>query len=362
MKGYNYTCSSEDAFTKDLKQAIAAYFNSSSLSRKGGSAMVYKTFFMFTLYLVPVVLLYAVADLSVWSVFGLYVICGLGMAGIGMSVMHDALHGSYSSWRWLNNLMGYSINLLGASADVWKLQHNVLHHTYTNIGDMDDDLNTTILLRFSPDKKWIGVHRFQQYYAWLLYGLMSLSWVTTRDFTRIYRYQKMGLVQDKKFVRKVIIKAIWWKIVYFGVTLIGPLIVLNQPFWLIILAFFAMHLVAGFSLSIIFQTAHIMPETSFPVPDAAGNVDESRYSHQLATTCNYSPRSKLFSWLIGGLNYQIEHHLMPDVCHTHYRKLAPIVREVAEKHDIPYYSNTSFWEAMRAHYVMLKQLGSRQLV
>lgn len=357
MKGYNYTCTTEDAFTKDLKQAISAYFGENHRSRKGGSEIVLKTLVMFTLYLVPMILLNSIAGLSVWAVFLLYISCGLGMAGIGMSVMHDALHGSYSSWRWLNKVMGYSINLLGGSADVWKLQHNVLHHTYTNITDMDDDLNTTFLLRFSPEKKRLGVHRFQQYYAWLLYGLMSLLWVTTHDYTRLYRYYKMGLVKDSKYCFKVLFKATIWKVVFFAIALIGPMLVLDQPFWVILLAFFSMHLVAGFILSVIFQTAHIMPDISYPMPDESGNINENRYTHQLATTCNYSPKSRWFSWLIGGLNYQIEHHLMPDVCHTHYRSLAPIVQEVTSRHQIPYFSKTSFWQALKSHYFMLKQLG-----
>jgi linoleoyl-CoA desaturase len=278
-----------------------------------------------------------------------------------MGVMHDANHGSYSKYKQVNKYMGYTMNLLGASASVWKVQHNVLHHTYTNIEGADDDINPPFFLRFSPHTKRYWLHRFQHLYVWVFYGLSTLSWVISNDYIRINRYRKMGFFNKKNEFKTEILKIIGWKIVYFSFVLVIPMIMIPLAPWIIILGFVSMHFVTGFFLTIVFQAAHVMPDNDFPLPDENGLIANDWALHQLATTSNFSPRSRFFSWLIGGLNYQIEHHLLPNICHVHYKKLSRIVANTAREYGIPYHTKKTFISALWDHYLLLRQLGRMEL-
>ena len=112
-----------------------------------------------------------------------------------------------------------------------------------------------------------------------------------------------------------------------------------------------------FILAVIFQPAHVMEDTEFPVSEDGKTVQENWTIHQLKTTCNLASKSRFFSWFVGGLNYQIEHHLFPNICHVHYRKLSPIVMETAKEFEIPYHTMTTFSEALVRHGRMLYKLG-----
>ncbi len=322
--------------------------------------MVTKTVLMLTLFFAPLVMININLVSSPWLLFILYITSGIGMAGIGMGIMHDAIHGSYSKNQKVNKYLGYTMNLIGANATVWKIQHNVLHHTYTNIEGADDDINAPFFLRFSPHAKKNKLYRFQHLYVWLFYGLSTISWVTAKDFIRLVRYRKMGLLDKKNAFRNEIIKIAGWKLLYYSYALILPLLIVPLASWLIILAFLSMHFVTGLLISIVFQVAHIMPNTEFPLPDEDGVVAGDWSTHQLATTTNFSPNSRIFSWLIGGLNYQVEHHLLPNICHVHYKNISGIVADTAREYGITYNTKTSFFVAVKDHLGALHMLGKAQ--
>jgi len=279
------------------------------------------------------------------------------MAGIGMGVMHDAIHGSYSKNKKINTLLGYSFNLIGGSAVVWKIQHNVLHHTYTNIEHADDDLNAPFFLRFSPHAKHYWVHQFQHIYIWFFYGISTISWITSKDFVRLKRYKNMGLLNKNQVYKKELASLIAWKLFYYSYALVLPMIMVPFSWGTILLAFVCMHFVTGTLVSVVFQIAHIMPDTKFPLPDEKGFINHNWYEHQLATTSNFSPNSRFLFWLIGGLNYQVEHHLLPDVCHVHYKDLTKIVSETAQEYGMPYHIKKSMLQAIIDHTRMLRSLG-----
>lgn len=323
--------------------------------------MVIKTVVMMSLYFVPVILVITGVVGQTWQLFACFILSGFGMAGIGMGVMHDAIHGTYSRKPIINKLLGYTLNMVGANASVWKVQHNVLHHSYTNISEGDDDINAPFFLRFSPNAEKNALHPYQHWYVWFFYGLSTLSWVTSKDFIRFKRYYDMGLFKGKNIYRDTTLKIIAWKLVYYSFALGLP--IAFSPFGVgeILLAFVALHFVTGLSISLVFQTAHIMPDVHFPQADERGTVEGERLLHQLATTCNYSEKSRVFSWMIGGLNYQIEHHLFPDICHVHYRNIAPIVKATAGEFNIPYYSKKTFFNALQSHFKMLYLLGNTEM-
>jgi linoleoyl-CoA desaturase len=324
--------------------------------------MYSKTILMLSIFFVPLIIINTGIVTAPWLLFLLYICSGLGMAGIGMGIMHDAIHGSYSNKQKINKIMGYTFNLIGGNATVWKIQHNILHHTYTNIEHADDDLNAPFFLRFSPHAKKYWSHQFQHIYIWFFYGLATISWITTKDFVRINRYHKMGFLNEPNEFRNAIISMIGWKLLYYSYALIIPLIIVPLPWWIILLAFLSMHFVTGLLISIVFQVAHIIPSTDYPLPDENGLIAGDWYTHQFATTCNFAPRGKLFTWLIGGLNFQVEHHLLPNVCHIHYGELSKIVVDTAKEYGMPYHSNKTFASAIWEHTKMLRQLGTMQTI
>jgi len=319
--------------------------------------MVIKTIIMLTVFFVPLIVMSTGLVSSPALIFALYITSGLGMAGVGMGVMHDAIHGSYSKHKLVNKYVGYTMNLIGANANVWRVQHNVLHHTYTNVDEGDDDINSPFFLRFSPNAKHYWIHRFQHLYIWFFYGLSTISWITTKDFVRVKRYREMGFFNKEGEYGKEVLKITGWKLFYYSYALVLPLIMIPLPAWIIVLAFLSMHFVTGICISLVFQTAHIVSDAAFPKADHEGLISNDWTVHQLATTSNYAPRSKVFSWLIGGLNFQVEHHLFPNICHIHYSKLSEIVSETAREFNVPYMVKKTFVEALSDHVKMLRQLG-----
>lgn len=357
MKTLKFDKTGSPEFSKILRLRVNEYFKKNNKNIYGNRSMVIKTIIMLSTFFIPLIFISTGLVSSPALLFALYITSGLGMAGVGMGVMHDAIHGSYSKNKTLNKYLGYTINLIGANASVWRVQHNVLHHTYTNVDEGDDDINAPFFLRFSPHAKRYWIHRFQYLYIWFFYGLSTISWITMKDFVRVHRYQKMGFFNEGHEFRKELLKIFSWKVLYYSYALVLPLIMVPLPAWIIILAFLSMHFVTGICISLVFQTAHIVSDTSFPTPDEEGIIPSDWSAHQLATTSNYSPKSKVFSWLIGGLNFQIEHHLFPNICHVHYRKLSGIVSETAREFNIPYMVKTSFRVALWDHVKMLRQLG-----
>lgn len=321
--------------------------------------MKVKTVVMIALFFVPLIILGSGIVTSTWTLFMLYIISGLGMSGIGMGVMHDAIHGSYSKSKKINSLLGYTFNLIGANATVWKIQHNVLHHTYTNIDQADDDINAPFFLRFSPHAKHYWLHRFQHIYIWFFYGISTLSWITTKDYIRAKRYRDMGLIEDKQEYHKTLVTMTAWKLLYYSYAIVLPMIMLPHAWWVILLAFLSMHFVTGLLVSIVFQIAHIMPANEFPLPDTNGIMKDDWYGHQFATTTNFSPKSEILFWLLGGLNFQVEHHVLPDVCHVHYKKLTAIVADTAKEYGMPYHVKKDLIHAVWDHIKMLRILGKR---
>ena len=320
--------------------------------------MVFKTIFMFLLYLGPYALIVSGLITSPLTLIFMVIIMSFGLGGIGLSVMHDANHGAYSKRSWVNTFIGYSLNLVGANAFNWKMQHNVLHHTYTNVHEEDEDIVSRGVLRMTPHSEWKSIYKFQHIYAWFLYGLMTLSWMFAKDFARLIRYHNNGLAKKHKAnVTKEWIILIATKLFYVAYIFVVPLVFTSLPWWHIITGIFIMHYIAGFMLAIIFQPAHVIDGTEFPLPDNDRVLENNWAIHQLLTTTNFGNKSKWFSWYVGGLNFQIEHHLFPNVCHVHYRKIASIVRRTAHEYGLPYKSTTTFFGALQGHARLLKQLG-----
>ncbi|MFN4972961.1 MAG: fatty acid desaturase family protein [Bacteroidota bacterium] len=344
-------------FFPTLKKRVDAYFQENNLGKYGDTRMYVKSAVLLSTYFIPFLVL--VFFTPAWPLSLLaWFFMGLGIAGIGMSVMHDANHGSYAQNKTLNFLMGHTLNAIGGSVLNWKLQHNILHHTYTNITHIDEDIEDRLVLKFSPHTKTRWYHRFQWIYALFFYGLLTLYWALFKDFVQFFQFSKNG-VNAQSTADKVIsfLKIVAIKIVYFSSVIGLPLVYSHIPLLQIITGFLLMHFVAGIILTVIFQLAHTLEHTAHPLPTSTGVIETDWAIHQLQTTVNFAPASKWLSWYVGGLNYQIEHHLFPKIAHVHYPAIASIVKATAKEFGIPYYENNTLLQAIQSHFRFMKQLG-----
>ena len=346
-------------FYKTLQKRVRGYFKENKISKYGDWRMVVKSIFMLALYLTPFILILTFFQ-STWITLLMWVVMGIGIAGVGLSIMHDANHGAYSKSKKINSFVGYVLYLAGGSDAMWRIQHNVLHHTYTNVTGMDEDIDPGKVMRFSPHEERLPMHKYQHIYAWFLYGLMTIMWITVKDFKQLYRYKKMGLTQTQSSsFNKLLAITIVSKTAYYAVFLVLPLIFSPVAWYVTVIGFFLMHYVAGVILGCIFQPAHVVPSADYPLPDDSGNIKADWAVSQLINTANFAPKSSWFSWYVGGLNFQIEHHLFPNICHVHYKKISKIVKNTAEEFNLPYHSEKTFARALKVHGKMLYKLGNQ---
>lgn len=357
VKPIRFSNPTQNEFVKTLRKRVDAYFKENNLKKTGGIGFKIKALVMLLMYTAPYFVLLSGVVTNSFIMFGLCILMGLGMAGIGLSVMHDANHGSASRKKWLNKFLGFSINFLGGNINNWKAQHNIMHHSFTNIDGHDEDLNPGPVLRFSPHAERKKIHRYQHVYAWFLYCLMTLSWTFQKDFGDIIRYHKMGLLKQlKTTLKKEMTLIIVTRIIYFVYMVVVPLLIMDIAWWQLLIGFLVVHFTAGFTLAAIFQLAHVMENLDYPVPEE-GSILNQWAVHQLNTTLNFAGKHKLLSWYVGGLNYQVEHHLFPNISHMHYSKIAPIVEKTAKEYNVPYHNQPSLRKALAGHVRMLYNLG-----
>lgn len=343
-------------FFATVRKRVDAYFKDNNISKNANAAMWAKTAF----FLSGLVILYALIISNQFTppvMLGLAILLGMFAAFIGFNVCHDAIHGSFSANPAVNKVLGLVFNVIGANAYVWSITHNVVHHTYTNIPGHDEDIEVAPgLIRLSPDEKVTWMQQYQHFYAFLLYGLASLSWVFRKDFKKFFQ-KKIGQYDNSTHPKGEVFNLFFFKGVYYILFLVIPLLVLDITWWQFIIGFVAMHLAEGLVLGLVFQLAHVVEGTEFPSPDDKGNIEEAWAVHQMRTTANFARKSWMANFLCGGLNFQIEHHLFPRICHIHYRPVSDIVKKTAEEFGLPYIESETFTGAIASHYKMLRKFG-----
>lgn len=358
LSAIKFNTHDQPEFIKELRQRVSSHFKENNLSRYANVNMKLKTVFMLCLYFVPLIIINTGLLSSIWGVLAMWVLMGFGMSGIGLAIMHDANHGSYSKNKRVNNALGYLINFLGAYHVNWKIQHNVLHHSFTNVDGFDEDIYTPIM-RFSPNQERKKFFKFQVFYAPFFYGIMTIYWFISKDFVSLVKYSQKNLYAGQGLtLKKAITQIIFNKAWYLVLTLLLPIIVIDLPWWQILMGFLLMQFICGLVLAFIFQPAHVIEETDFYVAGDNGSLENNWAIHQMKTTANFANGSRLFSWLIGGLNYQIEHHLFPNICHVHYKNIASIVKQTAEEFNVPYHQHKTFFSALKSHFSLLHDLGT----
>jgi linoleoyl-CoA desaturase len=308
-------------------------------------------------------LLYAIivtgkASSGFWLLMAAFL--GLGFANIflAFNVVHDACHHAFSSSKAVNMAMGYTMNFIGGNQYLFTMMHRA-HHSFVNIAGSDVTLETHGLFRFTPHEPWQPKHRWQHIYTPIVYALAMLHWVLVKDFKWIFGETSIGNKKQIKHSPKEFAILFASKIFYYGVTLILPMMLLSVPWWWVTIAWVNMHILPGLCFALLFQVTHIYSGTHYPIPDKDGNILNNYFIHVLETTADFSRKDRFVTWLTGGINIHVVHHLFPNINHAHYIPLTHIVKQTAEEFGMQYQENPNFWVALKLHMKMLKYLSRK---
>ncbi|MEX1187731.1 MAG: acyl-CoA desaturase [Bacteroidia bacterium] len=340
------------SFHAELKLRTTAYFKEIGTSPTGN----YKLFIKAIILVIAFLLVYThlVFFTPAWWVALLEcVILGGLTASIGFNVMHDGAHGSFSKYPWVNKLAGLSLNFLGANVFMWNTKHNVIHHAYTNIDGIDDDIDARPFLRLCETQKFHKMHKYQHRYFWLAYSLLYIYWIFFTDYKK-YFTKKVGSMPLKKMTTSDHISFWAFKVLHFFMFVIVPIYTIGFLPWLV--GFMLYGMFAGVVLSIVFQLAHTVEEAHFPVA-VQNRIEDEWAIHQLKTTANFATRNRVISWLVGGLNFQIEHHLFPKISHIHYPAISKIIKQACNDYGITYIEHRKMRHAVVSHVNHLRALG-----
>jgi linoleoyl-CoA desaturase len=291
-----------------------------------------------------------------WLAVPVVVLLGISMAAIGFNIQHDGGHHAYSRRAWVNRLTAMSLDLLGGSSYIWARKHNGIHHAYANITGYDDDIDVGFIGRLSPHQKRLWFHRLQHLYMWPLYGVLPIKWQLYDDFRDLV----LGQVGGQPYARPKgwdLAVLFGGKGVFFSLALVIPLLL--HPVWTVLLFYVAASFVQGVMLGVVFQLAHCVEEAEFPLPSPdTGRMETAWALHQLETTVDFARQSRFLSWLIGGLNFQIEHHLFPQICHVHYSEISPLVERTCREFGLKYMAQESLLAGIASHFRWLRRMGS----
>ena len=344
----------KDDFHVQLKERVNKYFTNTNRSTAGNFQLLFKAA-LFSLGYILVYVHLVFFTPNVWIAIPECILFGFLTAAIGFNVMHDGAHGSFSKNKILNKMAGSSLNFLGASAIMWNMKHNIIHHTYTNIDGVDDDIEARPWLRFATTQKKLKMHKFQHYYFWFLYTMLHLLWIFLTDYQKYFK-GKIGEMPIRKMTIREHISFWVAKIGYLFMFVVLPIMLLGFGKWIV--GFLLITMVTGFVISIVFQLAHTVEHTEFPMPDVLTNKIENDWAiHQINTTANFATNNKLISWFVGGLNFQIEHHLFPLISHVHYPAISKIIKRTCAEYGVNYVEYPKMRTAIYSHIMYLKRLG-----
>lgn len=346
-----------DRFIRELRRRVDAYFERTGRRRRDCAQMYFKTATILAWFVAAYVMLVLVVT-SWWLVVPLAVVLGLAVAAIGFNIQHDGGHKAYSNRPWVNKLMAMTLDLMGGSSYLWDWKHNSIHHTYPNVDGEDDDINVGFLGRLSPQQPRYRFHRFQGIYMWVLYGFLAIKWHFVDDFYQI----AVGRIGPHRIPRprgKDLLVFVAGKLIFFSLAFGVPLLL--HPWWAVLAVYAVAAFVSGLVLGVVFQLAHCVTQADFPVPvstPAGGQRMETEWAvHQVQTTVDFARSNRVLSWLLGGLNFQVEHHLLHRICHVRYPALSKVVEEVCREFGVRYAANRTFFSAVASHFRWLHQMG-----
>jgi linoleoyl-CoA desaturase len=347
----------DNGFQKELRRRVETFIREHGVKERDCLAMYLKTAVILAAFAITYGLLVFAAR-TWWQALPLALLLGLAIAEIGFNIMHDASHKAYSDRPWVNKLMAMSVDMVGGSSYVWRWKHVVFHHMYVNVHGHDTDIELGLFGRLCPQQPHHAVYRWQQWYLWPLYGVMTIKWHFYDDF-RDVALGRMGVNPFPRPRGWDLVVFVGGKLVFLTLAFGIPLI--YHPFWVVVLFYVITIAVTGVVLAVVFQLAHAVEEADFPVPQPGfGRIRRPWAIHQVETTVDFARGDRLVSWLVGGLNYQIEHHLFPTLSHVDYPAIAGVVEQTCRDFGVPYTANPTFGAAVASHFRWLKRMGAAE--
>jgi linoleoyl-CoA desaturase len=344
----------DNSFHVAVRRRVEAHLRDTGRRERDCPEMYLKTAILFATFAVSYGLLVFAAS-EWWQAVPLAVMLALSVVGIGFNVMHDASHGAYSDRAFVNQLMAASLDVVGGSSHFWHWKHVVLHHTFVNVVGYDTDINLAGLGRLTPHHPHTWIHRWQHWYVWLLYGAMVIKWHLYDDF-RLVLTGRMGAHVVPSPRRRQLAIFVGGKLAFIVLAFALPL--LFHPLSVVAAVYAFAAAVVGLVLGVVFQLAHCVEGADFALETSPGRIDKSWAIHQIETTVDFATGSAVASWLLGGLNFQIEHHLFPRICHVNYRAIAPIVEQTCVEFGVRYNRNPTVRAALKSHYRWLRRMGA----
>ncbi|HEX6928258.1 MAG TPA: acyl-CoA desaturase, partial [Gammaproteobacteria bacterium] len=332
-------------FHQELRRRVDAWFSETGRRKRDNPAMYLKSAIILAVFFTTYGLLVFAAQ-AWWQAVPLTVLLGLATAGIGFNIEHDGGHNAYSSRRWVNRLSAFTLDMIGGSSYLWRWKHAVFHHTYVNIKGFDADIDLGTIARLSPHHHRFAHQRFQHWYAWPLYGVMAMKWHFYDDFRDLV-IGRMGALPFARPRGRDLFVLLAGKLVFFTLAFGIPLLV--HSFAAVAVFYALTAAVTGVTLSVVFQLAHCVEDAAFVEPEAGSDEIANAWAiHQAESTVNFARDSRLAAWYLGGLNFQIEHHLLPGICHVNYPALAPLVKQVCTEYGVRYTEYPSFARGVSA--------------
>jgi linoleoyl-CoA desaturase len=344
------------SFHAELKKRISDYFENVGKSTTGNTSLFVKAIILMSAFTLVYIHLVFFTPAALWAILECVLLGGI-VSAIGFNVMHDGAHGSFSNNKWVNYMAAFSLNILGGNSFMWNVKHNVIHHAYTNVDGVDDDIDIQPWMRMSGTQKKYKMHKYQHLYFWVLYSLLYILWIFVLDYQKYFK-SRVGDVPFKRM--KLSDHLIFWASKLFNAFLFValPIYMIGFADWVI--GFVVFTFVAGLVLSLVFQLAHTVEHTAFPIPnEETGKMEDEWAIHQIKTTANFATKNKLVSWLVGGLNFQIEHHLFPKISHVHYPAISKIIRQACQEYGITYIEYPRVHLAIASHVAFLRQMGRK---
>ncbi len=344
----------DNAFYIELKRRVDLYMVDKGRRERDLPQMYLKSAIILTAFASSYVLL-VFASSTGWLALPIATVLALSVAMIGFNIMHDGGHHAYSDRSWVNKLAAWSLDMVGGSSYFWHWKHVVIHHNYTNIHTYDTDIDLGALGRMAPNSKRLRVHALQHWYFWFLYGVLVVKWNLYDDF-RVAIRGRIGEHRYRPLRGSELAVFVVGKVLFFAIAFGVPLMFHSAG--VVVMFYLFVASITGIVMSVVFQLAHTVEEASFPQPGASGVMEKPWAVHQVETTVDFARKSTLAFWLLGGLNFQIEHHLFPRICHINYPLIAPIVEETCRDFGIEYKVHDSFWQGVASHFRWLRRLGA----
>lgn len=347
-------------FYSELTSSIDQYFKVNKISYRANKQMLVKIAILFLIYCVGYFSIYLYKE-NTLVLFLTYSFIGAWSVLLGLNIGHDASHNAIFQKKSQNELLLYIFEMVGTNSYNWKNRHIGAHHAFPNVMDHDSDIQQTNLVKIFPKDKHQSFHAFQHLYMPFLYLFYILRWVVYRDFKDIGT-KKIGVFNNSNYPVKEIYKMILSKIFYAFYMIVLPAVLLDYTLGDMLFAFFILTVSGSLVITMVLLSTHVGEDANFPEPDEKGFLPHSWSYHQVLTAADFGTGSWLLNQLFGGFNHHVIHHLFPNICHIHYPQLTPILKEVIQKHNMPYRHKKYLFSAMFSHFKLLFRNGKIQTI